>query len=223
MEARRKRLLRVWLLLGSLLCGLAFAEVGLRALNLPRVYARHSAPPQFAFPPVRGQGGAPFYVNMPGGVPGGAPGGAIRFVYDGNPRGYFGPQNEVDHRTNEFGFRGGRFSRDKAPGTARLAFLGDSFTFGEGVRDEDTYAEVTARLLNRQGGQGARRVESYNYGVGGYNTTQALFLLQNIALRHQPDLVVLGYVLNDADPPLFRRDPESGQPVRWGRACPAWW
>ncbi|MCA9270153.1 MAG: SGNH/GDSL hydrolase family protein, partial [Planctomycetales bacterium] len=115
----------------------------------------------------------------------------------------------VHHDVNPAGFRGPAF-RPMAAGTRRLVFLGDSFTFGEGVRNEDTYPEVAARLLRKSG----RPVESCNLGVGGYNTTQEAEILKLVGLDLHPDVVVLGYTLNDAEPPLFQMDPTSGKPVR---------
>ena len=74
----------------------------------------------------------------------------IRFVYDGNPRAYFGKDNEIDHVTNSSGFRGKEFSFSKPKDTFRIAFIGDSFTFGEGVRLEDTYVEKVSAILSEK-------------------------------------------------------------------------
>jgi hypothetical protein len=159
------------------------------------------------------------YVNLPSS--------RIRIVYDRNPRGYFGPANEVEHTTNQLGFRGpefavsrqgGRLVATKPAGTVRMVFLGDSFTFGEGVRDEDTYPARTAALLQREHPSGSPRFEACNLGVCSYNTTQELALLEDLGLKLLPDCVVLGYVLNDAEPPLFEPDPSTKSFRRASRA-----
>lgn len=202
---------RLGLLLGGTLVGLVLAELLLTVLDRPRFYKAHSSPPQFAPSPFASRG-APLYVNLPSS--------RIRFVYDGNPRGYFGPANEVEHTTNRLGFRGPEFAvsirdgrpvADKPGDTVRLVFLGDSFTFGEGVRDEDTYPARTAALLRRDRPSGSPRFEAYNLGVGAYNTAQELSLLDQLGLELRPDCVVLGYVLNDAEPPHFEPDPRTGR------------
>jgi hypothetical protein len=209
---------RLGLVLGGTLVGLLLAELGLTAIDRPRFYKAHSVPPQFALSPFASLG-APPYVN--------APSSRIPFVYDGNPRGYFGPAHEVEHATNSLGFRGpefavsnqdGRLAATKPAGTVRLVFLGDSFTFGEGVRDGDTYPARTAALLQQEHPSGSPRFESYNLGVGGYNTTQELALLEHVGLTLLPDCVVLGYVLNDAEPPLFAMDPGTNHVRRATRA-----
>ena len=192
-------LARLLLSLIATILALAAVEIGLRILGLPRFLKSHSEPTRFVFTNLKTAYG-PFYVNAPG---------RITFRYDGNPRGYFDARSEVHHDVNASGFRGPAFT-SKPPGTCRLVFLGDSFTFGEGVRDEDTYPEVTALRLLKQG----YRVEPCNLGVGGYNTTQEEDALRLFGFDLKPDVVVLGYTLNDAEPPLFQVDPATGQPVR---------
>jgi hypothetical protein len=204
--------------LGGTLGGLILAELLLTAVDRPRFYKAHTFPPRFALSPFASLG-APPYVNLPSS--------RIRFVYDGNPRGYFGPANEVEHTTNSLGFRGqefavsnrdGRLVATKAGSTVRIVFLGDSFTFGEGVRDEDAYPVRTAALLQHEHPSGGPRFEAYNLGVCGYNTTQELALLEHVGLTLKPDCVVLGYVLNDAEPPLFEFDPRTNAVRRARRA-----
>ena len=204
---RRKISIRLGLLLSGLVVGLICAEVALWALDVPRFYKRHASSGQFG---SEGEliDGQFFYFNRKS-----AP---IRFEYDGNPRGYFGPDNEVEHPTNSLGFRGPEFQLDKSPGTIRLMFLGDSFTFGEGVRFADTYCEVTSALLQAKIND-SRRVEAYNFGVGGYNTSQSLWLLQRFLTQTSPDVILLGYVLNDAEPPLFDYDHATKSRIRLPR------
>jgi hypothetical protein len=150
-------------------------------------------------------------------------------VYDGNPHGYFGLADEVEHTTNQLGFRGpefavsnqnGRLVATKLRDMVRIVFLGDSFTFGEGVRDEDTYPARTAALLQHEHPSGSPRFEAYNLGVGAYNTTQELWLLEHLGLKLLPDCVVLGYVLNDAEPPMFEVNPRTKSFERTGHAGP---
>jgi hypothetical protein len=208
---------RLGLILGGTVVALFLAELVLTVIDRPRFYKAHSFPPQFAPSPFPSHG-APRYVSLPSS--------RIRFVYDGNPRGYFGPANEVEHTTNRLGFRGPEFAvskhdsrlvATKPEGTVRIVFLGDSFTFGEGVRDDDTFPVRTAALLQEQHPSGSPRFETYNLGICGYNTTQELALLEDLGLKLLPDRVVLGYVLNDAEPPQFKWDPGTNRFRRAGR------
>ncbi len=43
-------------------------------------------------------------------------------------------------------------------------------------------------------------IDACNLGVPGYNTVQEYHLLNQVVDRYAPDLVVLGYVMNDAEP-----------------------
>jgi hypothetical protein len=170
------------------------AEGILALLGLPKAYKPHSAPPQFAMV----KNSAILYVNKPNT--------RITFVYDGNPRGYFRQGNAVWHTTNDQGFRTPEFQQAKAPDTVRLVFLGDSFTFGEGVYDEDVYPRQFQRLAEESHLFGDKKVEAINLGVGGYNTIQEWALLRDYARYLNPDMVVLGYTVNDAEPYLFSRN-----------------
>ncbi|MEM7792641.1 MAG: GDSL-type esterase/lipase family protein, partial [Verrucomicrobiota bacterium] len=161
-----------------------------------------STPPQFQFHIP--QNGDFFYTNTPSTK--------IEFVYDGNPRGYFEEGNLVSHKTNSLGFRGDEFTIPKSSQLVRITALGDSFTFGEGVKDEDTYAEKLEALLQDQEDD-AREFEVYNFGVGGFNTEQAVRLFEDLVIQVNPDHVVLGYTLNDAEPKLFVLD-QAAQEIR---------
>ncbi|MCX5660977.1 MAG: SGNH/GDSL hydrolase family protein [Planctomycetota bacterium] len=219
---RRRRLptwaARLLLLAGGLFAGLLIAEVMLRVAGIPRVHQVMPPPSRFY---VFGLGadGTYHYVGLPNAH--------IRYRFDSNPRGYFDPDNSIDHVTNARGLRGFDFPTPKPPSNFRIVFLGDSFTFGDGVRLDDTFPQVAARLLNQRLPSPAAasapaatspasptsRIEALNFGVGGYNTTQELYILEKQALATSPDLVVLAYVLNDAEPPLLRVNPATGQPL----------
>jgi lysophospholipase L1-like esterase len=190
------------LCLGTLLLALTIGEIAFRLVDWPRLPEAKIESVRFAFAKTE-EGGKPFYVNHPG---------RITFRYDGNPRGYFDENNEVHHDVNPLGFRGPAFTL-KTEGEWRLVCLGDSFTFGEGVHNEHTYPEIAARTLRKEG----HKVDACNLGVGGYNSTQSLDVLNRFGFDLKPDVVVLGYTLNDAEPPLFQIDPASGKPARRDR------
>jgi lysophospholipase L1-like esterase len=115
---------------------------------------------------------------------------------------------------NELGFRG--HLPDPAldgDGGLRVVCLGDSFTFGWGVEDGETYPVqleealadlVTARAAGDTGSSGPRSsavdVEVLNVGLPGYNTWQEHRLYEKLVRPMKPDVVVLGWYLNDLDP-----------------------
>ena len=94
--------------------------------------------------------------------------------------------------SNSAGMRGDReYPEAKPPGMRRLVLLGDSFTFGEGVSDAETYARQLSDLLPR--------LEVLNLAVHGYGNDQMLLALKEDGLRYHPDLVVLGFVHEDVE------------------------
>jgi lysophospholipase L1-like esterase len=102
----------------------------------------------------------------------------------------------VKVRTNSFGFRGPEIGETATSGVVRIAFVGDSTTLGWGVAEQETFAHQVIDRLVRQG----RKVEGYNLGIGNYNTAQELALFRESSARLRPDIIVLTYFINDAEP-----------------------
>lgn len=127
--------------------------------------------------------------------------------FGSNPRGYFDAGGTLRYRTNSLGFRDREFAREKAPGRFRILGIGDSFTFGTGVRLEDTYLARLQALLDAGGAAG--HYEVLNLGVMGFDTAHEVALLREVGLAFSPDLVILCYTLNDAQPvaPRSQRPP----------------
>lgn len=75
----------------------------------------------------------------------------------------------------------------------RIIVLGDSITFGNFLDLESTYAYQLSDILNTCG----MACEVLNFGIGGYDTLQEVALLEHRGLAYKPDLVVVGFCLND--------------------------
>lgn len=97
---------------------------------------------------------------------------------------------------NRDGFRGPPCPVGKAAGERRILFLGDSITFGYYLELEETVPRLVERQLASQAPPGTM-VRAINAGVGGYSPWQELILLREQGLAWEPDVVVLGFVLND--------------------------
>jgi lysophospholipase L1-like esterase len=106
-------------------------------------------------------------------------------------RRYFGPSGRVDYRINQLRFRGEEISVEKPPGVRRILCLGDSFTFGEGVREEDAWPQRLGRLA----GPGTQVI---NAGVQGYSLDDEATHLFLYGRKLMPDVVVIGFFMNDA-------------------------
>lgn len=101
-------------------------------------------------------------------------------------------------RLNSKGLRDVEYAVPKPAGVTRILVLGDSVAFGDGVKAEETFSDQLERLLNAGGRTGAYEV--LNAGIRGYNTYQQSILLREIGLDYEPDVVLVAYVLNDAEP-----------------------
>jgi hypothetical protein len=101
-----------------------------------------------------------------------------------------------DVRTDQHGFRSPPVPDKPDPGVARIAFVGDSIAMGWGVAEKETFANKVVADLQASG----RRVDGFNMGVGNYNTTQELALFRDIGANLKPDIIVIAYFINDAEP-----------------------
>jgi hypothetical protein len=100
--------------------------------------------------------------------------------------------------TNAQGFRGERaYAVPKPAGGRRVLMIGDSFTFGMGVDDDEIAAVRLEGALREVCGDPG--IEVVNTGVPSYGTSQELATLERYGLPLQPDVVVLSVVSNDAD------------------------
>jgi hypothetical protein len=99
---------------------------------------------------------------------------------------------------NSAGYRDVEHTKEKPPGVRRVVFVGDSFTYGVGVLLDDTYARRTGRGLSSDRSE---PWESIVLATPGIDTEQEEVILEQEGFAYSPDLVVLGYVLNDAEDP----------------------
>lgn len=89
--------------------------------------------------------------------------------------------------TNSRSFRGkGEFTFGEHPGSTRVLILGDSFTFGEDVSDNETYSYYLQEMMPT--------ADIINMGVHGYGHDQMLILLKEEGVRYKPDIVIVGFL-----------------------------
>jgi hypothetical protein len=96
-------------------------------------------------------------------------------------------------RINNLGLRGPEVT-PAANKKARILVLGDSYTFGSGVRDEETFCAVLGQALGEQ-------VEVINAGVPGYGIFQMARSLRHLDSLLDPRIVVVAFPTGD----IFRQ------------------
>ena len=86
------------------------------------------------------------------------------------------------------GFDRWGFRNREVPESADIVAIGDSHTYGNAARMEDSWPYVLGRLTGRR---------VYNLAMGGYGPNQYYYLLKNRALSLKPRLVICGLYLGD--------------------------
>jgi hypothetical protein len=104
-----------------------------------------------------------------------------------------------DFPMNSQRFRDFEYPQAKGPGVFRILVAGDSFTFGKGVAFDDSYPKRLERALNYFGDPGRTVYQVLNAGVSQRSTPEELELARSRAEIFNPDLIILGYCLNDAE------------------------
>lgn len=91
--------------------------------------------------------------------------------------------------TDARGLRATPHADARPAGRRRVLFVGDSFTEGSQVEEDELFSRRLERALPG--------VECWNAGVGGYSTVQVLLALPDQLEAWQPDVVVLTVYDND--------------------------
>lgn len=135
---------------------------------------------------------------------------ALRVIYrDHGAHTLGGPGgHQFEHLTIDGGMQRGRFDAgNKSPGKPRILVLGDSITWGQGVRDwQDTWPELVARALEQAGTPHEMAVLS----LPGRNIPEHVAGLESWGRTLQPDVLIYQWYVNDIE--VEPRRPEN---TRW--------
>ena len=102
---------------------------------------------------------------------------------------------DVTFRTNSYGLRDKEYS-EKSPDNFRILVLGDSFTMGWGVEQDEVFTEVLEKDFEKDESLDCG-VEVLNAGVYGYGTVEELLYLEKKGLQLKPDLVLLTFFIGN--------------------------
>jgi lysophospholipase L1-like esterase len=110
------------------------------------------------------------------------PGPALRFIRMHNRQGW-SADHDVETR--------------KPAGTFRIFYVGDSFTEGFLVPQEDTVPSLVERELNKAARAKGFTYEVINAGVRGYSPTLYYILVRYVLFEYSPDLIVVNVDMTD--------------------------
>jgi len=96
---------------------------------------------------------------------------------------------------NSMGYHDYEYSTEKPKGTFRIYVLGDSYTYGQGIKMTETYPKFLEKFLNEK--YPSKHFEVINSSFLGLDTKRELERLKDKGLKLSPDMVILGYCLND--------------------------
>jgi lysophospholipase L1-like esterase len=91
-----------------------------------------------------------------------------------------------------------------ADGAPRVVVLGDSLTWGVGLRIEERYTEIAEELLRRRG----HRLEIVNLGRSNGDLWRSAVALERFGMPLDPEVVVVGFCVNDTQPAPQDTSPE---------------
>jgi lysophospholipase L1-like esterase len=100
------------------------------------------------------------------------------------------PDTPTLYKTNSLGYRNPEIGPKHGE---RILFLGDSITLGLALNEPDTFPRLLEGLARTDG----LGWETINAGVNGLGTNGELAVLSESGLSVSPDVVVLGFYLND--------------------------
>ncbi len=97
---------------------------------------------------------------------------------------------EFVYETNELGHRGQHIPISQGQSKKKVIALGDSFTFGMGVQDDEVYTEILIRELGKD-------FLVINAGMGGWGIDSEIKRYYEKFKAHNPDYVILQFTRND--------------------------
>lgn len=136
----------------------------------------------------------------------------------------YGLNKKVPIHTNSLGYRGPEFTVNKKPGTKRILVLGDSFTLGLGVEDNETYPYKMQQIL-REKGYGNAEVINAGY-ADGYSPDSYYVYLKNRGMQLRPDIIILSFFtyddIADLTETVWEKTDISGLPEKIVSCCRLW-
>lgn len=125
----------------------------------------------------------------------------VRFVFrditsTGDNTSYFARRWERSNVSkNRWGFREREFKLTRPDNVYRIAVIGDSYTYGQGIPENERYTNLLEKYLNKKN----NKYEVLNFGKGGANTIDEITILRDVVLKANPDFILLQWTVNDVE------------------------
>jgi lysophospholipase L1-like esterase len=107
---------------------------------------------------------------------------------------YFARRWKEHHvKLNTWGYRDRDFSIQKPDGVYRIAVVGDSLTYGQGIAEQERFSNLIETKLN----EGSGGYQVLNFGRPGTETVDHLAAINTLVLKSKPDFILLQWYIND--------------------------
>lgn len=121
---------------------------------------------------------------------------------------------------NSLGYRGKDITLAKPSGTTRILMLGDSFTFGLGVSDTDTFASKLEQALIQKG----KKTEVINAGYAdGFSPDSYFLYFKTRGILLAPDIVIVNFFvwndITDLSETVWEKTDSEGLPEKITSCC----
>jgi len=165
----KRHLKNLFLVIGGIFLGLLLCEIGLRVLGGGRFKVYRPNPERTVFWHYDSLLGWKHLANQEG-----------RFINS---------DSNVQVKISGQGLRDKYYPYEPPRGVVRILVLGDSFTWGFGVEEDEIFTEILESM--------EPRLEVINMGVSGYSTDQEYLLLREEGVKYRPDIVLVMFFEND--------------------------
>lgn len=125
----------------------------------------------------------------------------VRFLFDdisttGDNTSYFALRWKKTHAPsiNSLGFREREITKQKPANVFRIAVVGDSLTYGQGIAEEERFSRIIEQILNETKGG----YEVLNFGRPGAETIDHISFLDDV-FELDPDFILLQWFINDVE------------------------
>lgn len=108
-------------------------------------------------------------------------------------------------------------SYHKPTGVYRILIIGDSFVEAYQVNLEQSFARLLEKMLNERRGPATPRIEVIKAGYRSWGTDQEWLYFQCEGYKYKPDLVLLGFTVNDV---VDNYTPLKAKMVGWSENSP---
>lgn len=127
---------------------------------------------------------------------------AMRYIFrdittSSDDSSYFGQRwkKTTAHQNNSLGFREREIPPRSQDSAFRIALVGDSFTYGQGIEVVDRLSNRLETMLN----SGSSDYAVFNFGKGGAETVDQIEFLKKYVFDNQPDFILLQWFINDVE------------------------